>query len=35
MRRGQGQDLLLDAVAAVPPSVPLTVVLVGDGPLRP
>ena len=35
MRRGQGQDLLLDAVAAVPPSIPLTVVLLGDGPLRP
>jgi glycosyltransferase involved in cell wall biosynthesis len=35
MRRGQGQDLLLDAVAAVPASVPLTLVLVGDGPLRP
>jgi glycosyltransferase involved in cell wall biosynthesis len=35
MRRGQGQDLLLDAVGAVPPSVPLTVVLLGDGPLRP
>ena len=35
MRRGQGQDLLLDAVAAVPPSVALTVVLLGDGPLRP
>ena len=35
MRRGQGHDLLLDAVAAVPVSVPLTVVLVGDGPLRP
>ena len=35
MRRGQGQDLLLDAVSAVPPSVPLTVVLLGDGPLRP
>jgi glycosyltransferase involved in cell wall biosynthesis len=35
MRRGQGQDLLLDAVAAVPPSIALTVVLVGDGPLRP
>ena len=35
MRRGQGHDLLLDAVAAVPASVPLTVVLVGDGPLRP
>ncbi len=35
MRRGQGQDLLLDAVAAVPATVPLTVVLTGDGPLRP
>jgi glycosyltransferase involved in cell wall biosynthesis len=35
MSRGQGQDLLLDSVAAVPASVPLTVVLVGDGPLRP
>jgi glycosyltransferase involved in cell wall biosynthesis len=35
MRRGQGHDLLLDAVASVPASVPLTVVLVGDGPLRP
>jgi glycosyltransferase involved in cell wall biosynthesis len=35
MRRGQGHDLLLDAVAQVPPSVPLTAVLVGDGPLRP
>jgi glycosyltransferase involved in cell wall biosynthesis len=35
MRRGQGHDLLLDAVALVPASVPLTVVLVGDGPLRP
>src|SRR5690349_812211 len=35
MRRGQGHDLLLDAVASVPPRVPLTVVLVGDGPLRP
>ena len=35
MRRGQGHDLLLDAVASVPSSVPLTVVLVGDGPLRP
>ena len=35
MRRGQGQDLLLDAVAAVPATVPLTLVLVGDGPLRP
>lgn len=35
MRRGQGQDLLLDAVAAVPPTVALTVVMIGDGPLRP
>jgi glycosyltransferase involved in cell wall biosynthesis len=35
MRRGQGQDLLLDALAAVPASVRLTVVLIGDGPLRP
>src|SRR6185437_5364206 len=35
LRHGQGQDLLLDAVAAVPPSVALTVVLLGDGPLRP
>lgn len=35
MRRNQGLDLLLDAVAAVPVSIPLTVVLVGDGPLRP
>jgi glycosyltransferase involved in cell wall biosynthesis len=35
MRRGMGQDLLLDAVAAVPPGVPLSVVLAGDGPLRP
>jgi glycosyltransferase involved in cell wall biosynthesis len=35
MRRGQGHDLLLDAVALVPSSVRLTVVLVGDGPLRP
>ena len=35
MRRGQGLDLMLDAVAAVPASVGLTLVLVGDGPLRP
>jgi glycosyltransferase involved in cell wall biosynthesis len=35
MRRGQGHDLLLDAVASVPASVRLTVVLTGDGPLRP
>ena len=35
MRRNEGFDLLLDAVAAVPVSIPMTVVLVGDGPLRP
>lgn len=35
MRRGQGLDLLLDAVSVVPSSVGLTLVLVGDGPLRP
>lgn len=35
MRRGKGQDLLLDAVAALPDSAPVTVVLGGDGPLRP
>ncbi|GAA4553117.1 glycosyltransferase family 4 protein [Pseudonocardia xishanensis] len=35
MRRGKGQDLLLDAVAALPPDLPATVVLTGDGPLRP
>jgi glycosyltransferase involved in cell wall biosynthesis len=35
MRRGQGHDLLLDAIAAVPARLPLTAVLVGDGPLRP
>lgn len=35
MRRGQGHDLLLAAVAAVPRRVPLTLALVGDGPLRP
>lgn len=35
MRRGQGQDMLLDAVAEIPPDEPLTVVLGGDGPLRP
>lgn len=35
MRRGQGQDMLLDAVAELPPDEPLTVVLGGDGPLRP
>lgn len=35
MRRGKGQDLLLDAVATLPPGRELTVVLAGDGPLRP
>ncbi|MEU6697192.1 glycosyltransferase family 4 protein [Pseudonocardia sp. NPDC046786] len=35
MRRGQGQDMLLDAVAELPPDEPVTVVLGGDGPLRP
>ena len=35
MRRGQGQDMLLDALAEVPGGEPLTVVLGGDGPLRP
>ncbi|WP_103380209.1 glycosyltransferase family 4 protein [Pseudonocardia dioxanivorans] len=35
MRRGMGQDLLLDAVAALSDSSPVTVVLGGDGPLRP
>lgn len=35
MRRGQGQHMLLDAVAEIPPDEPLTVVLGGDGPLRP
>jgi glycosyltransferase involved in cell wall biosynthesis len=35
LRRGKGQDLLLDAVAALPSSPGLTVVLAGDGPLRP
>jgi len=35
MRRGKGQDLLLDAVAELPPELPVTVVLTGDGPLRP
>lgn len=35
MRRGQGQDMLLDAVAEIPADEPLTVVLGGDGPLRP
>ncbi|MFP5070400.1 glycosyltransferase family 4 protein [Pseudonocardia nantongensis] len=35
MRRGQGQDMLLDAIAEIPEDEPLTVVLGGDGPLRP
>jgi glycosyltransferase involved in cell wall biosynthesis len=35
MRRGQGHDLLLDAVATLPAAPQLTVVLAGDGPLRP
>lgn len=35
MRRGKGQDLLLDAVAALPSWIEVTVVLAGDGPLRP
>ncbi|MEQ3554382.1 glycosyltransferase family 4 protein [Pseudonocardia nematodicida] len=35
MRRGQGQDMLLDAVAELPEDEPVTVVLGGDGPLRP
>lgn len=35
MRRGKGQDLLLDAVAALPEDLGVRVVLTGDGPLRP
>jgi glycosyltransferase involved in cell wall biosynthesis len=35
MRRGKGQDLLLDAVAGLPADLPVRVVLTGDGPLRP
>lgn len=35
MRRGKGQDLLLDAVAALPDGLPVTLVLTGRGPLRP
>lgn len=35
MRRGKGQDLLLDAVAALSDASPVTAVLGGDGPLRP
>jgi glycosyltransferase involved in cell wall biosynthesis len=34
MRRGKGQDMLLDAVAELPADSPWTVVLTGDGPLR-
>ena len=35
MRRGEGHELLLDAVEALPDKLPLVVALVGDGPLRP
>ncbi|MBW0104690.1 glycosyltransferase family 4 protein [Pseudonocardia sp. KRD291] len=35
MRRGRGQDMLLDALAELPAGEPVTVVLSGDGPLRP
>jgi glycosyltransferase involved in cell wall biosynthesis len=35
MRRGQGHDLLLDALEALPDELPLVVALAGDGPLRP
>jgi glycosyltransferase involved in cell wall biosynthesis len=35
MRPEKGHDLLLDAVADVPRRLPVTVVLAGDGPLRP
>ena len=35
MRRGQGHELLLDAVEALPDGLPLVVALAGDGPLRP
>ncbi|MCW0216365.1 MAG: glycosyltransferase [Pseudonocardia sp.] len=34
MRRGKGQDMLLDAVAELPADSPWTVALTGDGPLR-
>lgn len=34
MRPEKGHELLLDAVTLVPPTVPLTVALAGDGPLR-
>jgi glycosyltransferase involved in cell wall biosynthesis len=35
MRRGEGHELLLDALEALPDKLPLAVALVGDGPLRP
>jgi glycosyltransferase involved in cell wall biosynthesis len=35
MRRGEGHELLLDAVAALPDKLQLAVALAGDGPLRP
>ncbi len=35
MRRGEGHELLLDAVEALPDGLPLAVALAGDGPLRP
>jgi glycosyltransferase involved in cell wall biosynthesis len=35
MRRGEGHELLLDAVEALPDGLSLAVALAGDGPLRP
>jgi glycosyltransferase involved in cell wall biosynthesis len=35
MRRGEGHELLLDAVETLPDKLPLAVALAGDGPLRP
>jgi glycosyltransferase involved in cell wall biosynthesis len=35
MRRDEGHELLLDAIAALPDGLPLAVALAGDGPLRP
>ena len=35
MRRGEGHELLLDAIEALPDGLPLAVALAGDGPLRP
>jgi glycosyltransferase involved in cell wall biosynthesis len=35
MRRGQGLDMLLDALEALPDDLQLVVALAGDGPLRP